>query len=336
MKKLIFQLLLVLVIGLTVNTLLGFFWGNIDIWPEIGRPTAVLVSIGFLSYFICMYLIETLRLLLILHNFKVKLPFGVMFLNSVMGYFYSSITPMAAGGQPFQILHLKSHNVQSSLASNIYINRYVEHLVFSLAVILGSSGFAFNLVDRMQAGSGWGVFAGGLLLSLGLAAVVSIGLLRPAIFASFFHFFKRFPKLEAWGSKAVEYLHNVQASIATSWNHHVPLMLIDTVLGILNTTLQAFSLWLTLYLMGQNLDFFTVFLAYMMLNLLVFYIPTPGASGGIEGVYSLAFGTLSRDFSGVWSAVLLWRVGAYYLHLPLGLVMLLSSKSTRGFLLGKA
>lgn len=335
MKKLIFQLLLVIVIGLTVNTILGLFWGNGDIVREIGRPSVLIAGIGFAAYFAGMYLIETLRLVLILRTFKIRLPFGVMFRNSVMGYFYSSITPMAAGGQPFQILHLKSHNVQPSLASNIYINRYVEHLVFSVLVIVGSFGFTFGLLERMQAGSGLGVLVGGLSLSLGLAVLVSVGLIRPTIFSGVFHFFRRFPRLEAWGNKAVEYLNNVQKSITTSWNHHIALMLADTALGIVNTTLQALSLWLTLCLLGQRLDFPTVFLAYMILNLLVFYIPTPGASGGIEGVYSLAFGTLSRDYSGVWSAVLLWRIGAYYLHLPLGLLMLLSSRDTRGFLLGR-
>lgn len=335
MKKLVFQILLVLAVGLAANAVMGLFWADVGQVIDQGQRAALSIALGFAAYFVGMYLIETLRLSLVLQAYRVSLAFTEMFLNSVMGYFYSSITPMAAGGQPFQILHLKAHGVQPSLASNIYINRYVEHLVFSVTVILLSLGFAFGLLHRMQTGTGTGALVAAMVLSLSLAVLVSIGLLRPAVLSGFFRLLGRFQRLRSWSSRAVDFLSNVQGAIVKSWNHHIGLMLTDTVLGICNTVLQAASLWLTLLLLGQNLDFPTVFLAYMMLNLLIFYIPTPGASGGIEGVYSLAFGTLTRDFSTSWSAVLLWRIGTFYLHVPLGLILLLSASSTRKFLLGR-
>jgi len=334
MRKIIFQILFVLSIGLAANIVFGFFWGEVDLFAHLQHRSLYLIFSGFLGYILGMYLIETLRLHLLLEAYQIKLNFWEKFTNSIMGYFYSSITPMAAGGQPFQIMHLKSRGIQPSLASNIYVNRYVEHLIFSVLVILFSFTFTVNLLQKMRVNVGSEILSSALTLSIILSVLVSIILLRPTILAHLVRILGKFKKLKTWSERATDFFQNLQTSIIKSWDHHIGLMLFDSLLGILNTLIQALSLWITLLLIGIELDFLTTFITYMMLNLLVFYIPTPGASGGIEGVYSLAFGALSRDYSGAWSAVLLWRIGAYYLLIPVAFILLMVVKPVREFILG--
>lgn len=334
-RRLVFKILLVLALGAVVNVLLGVFLGDPAFWAQLRPRSLLLVGLGFIAYVVGMYLIETLRLGLILNAYQKTLGFWEQLQNSAMDYFFSSITPMAAGGQPLQILHLRSRGIPSSLAANIYINRYVQHLGFSILVVFLSLPFTINLIGQLQSRLGEGLLSGALLLSVILSLGLIYALLRPASLTSLFRFLgQRFDRLRRWSESVIEWLTSVQRSIALSWYHHVPLMLTDTLLGILNTLIQALSLWATLFFVGSRIDVQTTIVAYMILNLLVFYIPTPGASGGIEGIYSLAFGLLSGDFTASWSGIFLWRLGGFYLHIPFGFLILISTQRMRDFLSG--
>ncbi len=43
---------------------------------------------------------------------------------------------MTSGGQPYQIYHLTQIGIESTLATNIVMSRFIESLIFSGGVIL--------------------------------------------------------------------------------------------------------------------------------------------------------------------------------------------------------
>jgi len=338
LKKLLIRVFLALAIGAGANILLGFFFQGNDLSKLFNSFPIGLAGLGFFGYFIGMYLIESLRLSRILKTYGYKLEPFAQLQNSVLGYFFSSITPMAAGGQPFQILHLKSRGIGSDFAANIFINRYVQHLGLSLLIIYMGFPFTLRLMTAMQANGGLGsnLLLFGLILSSVLSLGIIVVLLRPGFFIPFIRWLGTWvlPQ-KKWAEKLSLWLGAVQDSISHSWSHHIPLMLVDTFLGFANTMIQAFSLYLTFIFLGVEIDLLTLISAYTALNLLVFYFPTPGAAGGIEGIYSLAFGILSGDLFSAWAGVLLWRIGTFYIHIPTGLILLLFTKKMRAFLIGE-
>ena len=81
-----------------------------------------------------------------------------------------------------------------------------------------------------------------------------------------------------------------------------------------------FSLaWVLINILGVPLNFFQIFITVLLLNLVVHYIPTPGAAGGLEGIYTMVFSLYTGVPRLSFIAVLVWRIGTYYLQIVLGL-----------------
>ena len=55
-----------------------------------------------------------------------------------------------------------------------------------------------------------------------------------------------------------------------------------------------------------------------LLNMVVYYIPTPGASGSIEGAYQILFSSITGNSKGVLISIIGWRFATYYLQIIIG------------------
>jgi uncharacterized membrane protein YbhN (UPF0104 family) len=79
---------------------------------------------------------------------------------------------------------------------------------------------------------------------------------------------------------------------------------------------QALSLYGAFALLGLEIELITTLYLYVLLGMVVFFVPTPGASGSIELSFASLMG--GSDFFPTLMAVLGWRIGSYYLQLVLG------------------
>lgn len=66
-------------------------------------------------------------------------------------------------------------------------------------------------------------------------------------------------------------------------------------------------------------DVLLSFLRSFAMQLAGFFIPTPGGSGGIEGLYALFMGTLLDNEAYIGLAVFMWRIIGHYVSLGLGM-----------------
>jgi uncharacterized membrane protein YbhN (UPF0104 family) len=70
----------------------------------------------------------------------------------------------------------------------------------------------------------------------------------------------------------------------------------------------------------------------LLLNLVVYYIPSPGASGGLEGVYTMVFTLYTGQPQLSFIAVTVWRFATYYLQIFFGLIVFLFMRRRGGTL----
>ncbi len=95
--------------------------------------------------FICMllfYLLEALNVNNLLNAFGEKYPFFKSFNSTLIGAFYSSITPGACGGEPMQIYYMSKDNVKVSHSALSFLIHLFCHL---LAIVLfGIFSLIFN------------------------------------------------------------------------------------------------------------------------------------------------------------------------------------------------
>ena len=100
------------------------------------------------------------------------------------------------------------------------------------------------------------------------------------------------------------------------WSTRTWAMVLDILMGMVNILLHAYSLLFVLEgVTGVSIPFLEVIITYVILWQVVFYVPTPGASGGVEGAFSLVYSGLTGAVGSTVIAVFVWRLATYYLLL---------------------
>jgi len=315
------------VIGLLVNLVIAFLLNAGTTLRSINRIQWTFVAIPFGCYLL-IYLVDALRLQLILSQFRLRVPFRDLIDNGLLGAFFSNLTPFASGGQPFQVYHLHALGIDLKKSTNIIASRWVEHLVTSLLVVALAFHAAINLAHSVGAGTiiiylGFGV-------SLIFAIVVAGVLFRPDLLARIAQRIERSPigrlisriaRRQEWGEQFVAWSLRLKEEVSFLWRQKLHIMLLDTLLGFGNLLLQVCSLVFVLQGMtGRELDILQILVTFVTVNLVAYFIPTPGGSGSIEGIYSLVFSGFTGQPDLTFVAIVVWRFATYYLHVFLGLI----------------
>ena len=66
---------------------------------------------------------------------------------------------------------------------------------------------------------------------------------------------------------------------------------------------------------GVKLSFVAVVITYVILWQVVFYVPTPGASGSVEGAFAAVYGGMTGNIGSTVVAIFVWRFASFYLLL---------------------
>jgi uncharacterized membrane protein YbhN (UPF0104 family) len=99
-------------------------------------------------------------------------------------------------------------------------------------------------------------------------------------------------------------------------------MAIDSLLNLLNLVLYAFALWFALVaIVDPAISFLQMTVIYQAVWQVIFYLPSPGASGGLEGMFTLILSTMTGKTEMVLVAVAVWRFSTYYLSLVPGILL---------------
>ncbi|MFW6368264.1 MAG: lysylphosphatidylglycerol synthase transmembrane domain-containing protein [Spirochaetota bacterium] len=292
------------------------------ILPEI-NPLMLTVPFGL---YLAINVMDSLRLRMVLHQFHMRVPFRVAFANSVIGVLFNNITPAGTGGHPFQIYHLKFRGIPAKTATNIILSRHVERLISQAAITLAAVPVVLQVAATLEFGRGF-IFAGVGLVTL-LALFLLVILARPdfvaAIALRLSHrklngLITRITGKPDWPEQAIHWTREMRAQVAYLWNQRTLIMFVDSAVGVLNMVFQGLSMWFMItVLTGASLPVFHTVLTWIVVNQLVYYVPTPGASGSVEGMHTLVFAAVTGRPELTFVAVVLWRFATYYLHIVFG------------------
>lgn len=121
---------------------------------------------------IAIYIIDAIRLKLLLHFFGYNVLIRETARNIIFGKFFSFITPMSIGGQPYQIYHLSKIGVKTEDATNIIISRTLE---ISFVILLLDVIFVRLILNAYPKSFGFGLIITGLLISLSISILIFLG-----------------------------------------------------------------------------------------------------------------------------------------------------------------
>jgi len=300
------------------------------------------------------YIIIALGLLLI---YQFSWPFSLMILTKAKKVdismkevysigltenFFNGITPFATGGQPFQIYAFSKSKVRASISTSLLLMNFIIMMLasntFAIASLVYYKSYMKNIENfKVIAIIGFSINFIVLLMSItfGISKKVDDAII--ILVKKISYIFKPLRKKREKNNKILtEYFINMRNGFNELFSHKKAFFLTYLVKLI---TLFIYYLIPFFILKALNLNFGVENLVYVTLGTsfaitTVVFVPTPGASGGIE----VAFEKIFKSISGVTSpvalgAMFLYRLITYYFLLLVSFVCYLRfEKRTRSYL----
>ena len=319
-RRILRFVLIAVIIGVGVNILLSLLADRGQYFASI-RKVRVVYFVVPLLLFIASHVVDALRLMMVLSQFKIRVNFLQAFYNSAVGIFFLNVTPMSSGGQPFQIYHLNAIGVPLETSTNVIASRFVEQAITSTIIAL------LSLTQISWIASSLGVGSRLIYIAMAVTLVMTVGvivlLLRPHLLGRFAvvlektfagRLIARLSGRHNWARSLHRWSHRLRADVRLLWSKKTPVMLADTLMGVVNIVLHAYSLQYVLEgVAGKTLSVGIVIITYVILWQIVFYVPTPGASGGVEGAFIMVYAGLTGALGPTVVAIFVWRFATYYL-----------------------
>lgn len=248
--------------------------------------------------------------------------------------YYDALTPLATGGQPFQVYYLNKRGLNASSATSVplakYIYSQVTYILFSLIVLLCGSGFITTSVNPLVMTLCYIGLALNLLLLLAIfflsiskkvAPRIMFGLLK---MLKWMHIIKDSRSLFKKVMRTVkEYVSTFRMFMTSGW-----LMFFEFLLSIA-LTLATYSIAFVVYCVFCDFDislWYTFLTLQLVCDLAISFVPIPGGAGTAEISYSTLFASYYTMAGAgnvfVW-AILLYRIMTYYAYLIQGGIILL-------------
>ena len=252
------------------------------------------------------YLCDALKYRLITRAFGCAQPLGDSIDVSMVGFFYSAVTPAAAGGQPFQVLHMHRRGIPTGTATSVICTVYS---LWNIALVsLGIVGACLCGGKLAAQSAAWiPVLALGLFVHAGLLSLVLLSAIFPKPMSAFGTacirwLYRRRPFVrrgadpaaaaEKWCAFVAEYHDAFAAGI-----RHRGKLAGALALALLQCTAYMSVAYCTYRGFGlRGVPFWQVTGTQVLLYIGASCFPMPGASGASEGTFYLAFSPLFGSY----------------------------------------
>ncbi len=318
LKRLLFSIIVAVLSSFFAISLINFVnRGNLEVFRSLLNVDMSIYAVSF-AIFTSSYILEALRMKIVLAGGGYHIKFKDSVLNNILGYTFSYLTPFAMGGQPFQVYHLRKLGVDSGYATGVMAVRILENSLGAtvIAIVVLNTDMAW-IVKRGQI-----VFLG-ILLSFSVSFALISSMIRPKTVLPIVKLGAKLFRREKWVRDFVEWIERFKTGVEIMWKKKIKLMILDIFMWFVALSLQLYSLhYVIIRLIHQHINFWKIFGIINAVNALAYFVPTPGSSGGIETTYQIVLTGLTGKPDEMLLAVTIWRIVAYYSQIVIGLILL--------------
>ncbi len=326
LKKIVISLVIAISAGFSVITILNFLHAGRAEFLSLYRSVPISVYLVAFLIFTSSYIVEALRMMYLLWMRGYRVGFFKALYNNIMGYFFSYLTPFAMGGQPFQVVHLSSLGVDSSYATGIMGLRLLENSIGGAVIALIMLNTSFKWI--LESGR---MIMLGIAISITASLLLLLSMLKPVVLRPVISFVAKTFKLKDLPEKFEEWRERFEDSVNYMMKSNYHLVIVDVLGWFFIVGIQLYSLYYVIVsLVKFHPNFWLIFGAINAVNALAYFVPTPGASGGIELTYQLVISKIISSSESALKAVSVWRFIGYYAQIGLGTVLLAFFKSQWG------
>lgn len=340
-KMLFTVLFIVFVVAVLIFTFYNDFFAGEKTFPTWDELKGIFGSswyflvFALIALFMC-FVAKGTKLSILCHSMTGKWNYKTCFETGIIGHYFNNITPLAVGGQPFEIYHLSKHGVHGGVATSLPVATYIlNQLAFIILVICALILFATNalgipteFISRVPAA---------------LTVIAIIGLSFCILMPSLVMIFCIFPRLGASIVKLVMKiggkLRIVKKPEETTYNTIKTVVqnanCLKTIAKRPGAFLSCFALSFLEHLSHSSIAYFTLkFFAFnwsqsmslewmqvvqicLILYIAISFVPTPGNSGAADLSFYLLFEAGLK--SGLaFPAMVIWRFLSYYSFIIVG------------------
>lgn len=328
-KKIIIFAIYAIVAVLLLLTVLSFndFPSILEQLEKV-KPGFVLLGVVMLLLYMALYPIS---LCLLTRARKCDIKMSTTYSIAMTEHFFNGITPLATGGQPFQAHSYTRAKVKISESTGLLLTNLLIYMIVTTGFSLTGLFFFNTLTAEIEAAWIPIIIIGYSLNFMVLVTIIFLGTsakLRSLLMRSI-RFFCRIPFLKRFRGKADElqgYFENVQASFKDLMHHKRTfiLALLSKILSFAFLYSSSFFILLSLDVPVGIGELFMVLAGTSFAITAVGFIPTPGASGAVEGSAGRVFKSIIITVMGASvipsatalamanGVMLIWRLLSYY------------------------
>ena len=287
------------------------------LWCGIGLATVV-----------AFILLESVIMHYLMNTISQKSKLTHCFLYSFVGFFFSSITPSASGGQPAQAYFMRRDRISVSVSAPVLT--VITVLYKAVLVIISAVVLIFRppLMKYLDPYIMW--FYLGLLLNVGFVFLLVLVMVKPNVVRQTSHFFiniytKIFKKHNGIKLHAkVERGIQKYASVTATFKKEKMAILVAFFITFLQRIILFAITWFCLKALGINdANVFLVITLQAMISSAADMMPLPGGSGVSEILFLGVFEPLLH--AKTLPAMILSRGLSYYSQMILGSIFTLFS-----------
>ena len=304
---------------------------------EVFKENYQWVILAIAAYLILM-LGDGIAYLNLMHCTTRKYRPGLGVKLGIVGRYYDNITPLATGGQPFQIYTLTKSGIDAAKSSSIALSRYIiKQIIFTLVLVavfiytaiagipFESESLAGGAIVRVFAYIG--VFVTCMLpfffLLVAINRNLGHGIMKGIIkFLSKIRIVKDYDKTL---NKTMREMDRFQASVKYVLKRKRTLFL-QILLAIIDTLVFTSIPYFVYRAFGcTGADWITIVSSYMYCLAAVSFFPTPGTAGAAEASFYVVFAsffTVAGKGQYVFWALIAWRFFTYYIFILVGLMQM--------------
>lgn len=252
------------------------------------------------------------------------------FKTNIIGKFFNNITPFSSGGQPFQAYILSKHGLRASDTFSVLMLKFVVYQVslFSWALIFMLANFTF--FNSAFHGHYFLVLLGFFLNLIATLAIFIAGINEKLILKIVNPLIKFGAKIKIGKFCLVKdldaTLNKAQDSISNYSNQFNEMKkqkgtLIKMYIAEMLHFIAYFSIPFMIYKAFDNTGttYLQILTVQTFLLLIMSFIPTPGSGLGAEWGFALLYKPIF--ISGLYMAILFWRIYIFYLPIIIGAFM---------------
>lgn len=286
-----------------------------------------LMAFGFL---ILLMMLKALRFDILIKETTGRSRPTLSYKVSALGRYYDNITPMATGGQPFQVFYLNKRGLSASTAISVPLEKYfigqfafmtvsIFSVIFSLCTDLLGGSALVKVVSLLSFSLNFVLVAGLILLSIN-KSVGRVLVAKILKFLQKIHIVKNYDKQY---NKIMKTVDDYQTSIKTFMKNK-GMFLVLYILSIVILLIQySFPYFVYCGMVKFDLSLWLeMFVKTAMIEIAASLIPLPGGTGMNEFSFTAIFANLFLEGRMFW-ALIIYRLFSYYFYLIQGIFVII-------------